>query len=115
MMKNKTTTMFQTGRIEFTVLDFLILNLFGPGLFRISCFGFRIHPRGVYFGPRGFFRASDFEFCSAGTRRRHDQNILGDLPAMKRRVLLSLAGAAAQENQAPLPLLQSTVFGRRES
>jgi hypothetical protein len=34
--------MFQTGRIEFAVLDFLILNLFEPGLFRISCFGFRI-------------------------------------------------------------------------
>jgi len=45
MMKNKTTTMFQTGRIEFTVLDFLILNLFGPGLFRISIFGFRIFIR----------------------------------------------------------------------
>jgi len=28
MMKNKTTTMLQTGRIEFTVLDFLILKLF---------------------------------------------------------------------------------------
>jgi len=45
MMKNKTITMFQTGRIEFTVLDFLILNLFGPGLFRISIFGFRIFIR----------------------------------------------------------------------
>jgi hypothetical protein len=38
--------MFQTGRIEFTVLDFVILNLLAPGLFRISCFGFRILIRG---------------------------------------------------------------------
>ena len=30
MMKNKTPTMLQTGRIEFTVLDFLILNSFWP-------------------------------------------------------------------------------------
>jgi hypothetical protein len=30
MMKNKTTAMLQTGRIEFTVLDFLILNSFWP-------------------------------------------------------------------------------------
>jgi len=30
MMKNKTITMLQTELIEFTVLDFLILNLFWP-------------------------------------------------------------------------------------
>jgi len=27
IMKNKSTAMLQTGRVEFTVLDFLILNL----------------------------------------------------------------------------------------
>ena len=37
MMKTKTTTMFQTGRFEFTVLDFLILNSF----WSFVCFGFR--------------------------------------------------------------------------
>jgi hypothetical protein len=30
LKKNKTTTMLQTGRIEFTALDFLILNSFWP-------------------------------------------------------------------------------------
>jgi len=40
MMKNKTTTMLQTGRIEFTVLDFLILNSFWPRF--VSDFEFRI-------------------------------------------------------------------------
>ena len=44
--------MFQTGRIEFTVLDFLILNLFGPGLFRIPCFGFRILVRELLVQPQ---------------------------------------------------------------
>jgi hypothetical protein len=42
--------MLQTGRIGFDVLDFLILNLFGP----------------VCFGPRGRFRASDFGFTLVG-------------------------------------------------
>jgi hypothetical protein len=43
-----------------------------------------------------------------------DENILGDLPTMQRRILLPLAGASAQEDQAPLPLLQSSVFRRGE-
>ena len=45
MMKNKMTAMLRTGRIEFTVLDYLILNLapvcFDP-LGSLSIFGFRI-------------------------------------------------------------------------
>jgi hypothetical protein len=56
--EKQTTTMLQTGRIELTVLDFLILSSFWPGLFRISCFEFRIYPCGVSFG----FRYSDFGF-----------------------------------------------------
>jgi hypothetical protein len=47
LMKNKTTTMVQTGRIGFGVLDF-------PDL-RFICFR-------VCFGPRGLFRYSDFGF-----------------------------------------------------
>ena len=45
--------MFQTGRIEFTVLDFMILNLFGPGLFRIPCFGISDFDSGVMAQPQG--------------------------------------------------------------
>jgi len=56
--EKQTTTMLQTGRIELTVLDFLILSSFWPGLFRISCFEFRIYPCGVSFGLD--IRISDF-------------------------------------------------------
>jgi hypothetical protein len=41
-MKYKTTTMFQTGRTEFGVLDLLSLSLLGVSLFRISVLGFWI-------------------------------------------------------------------------
>jgi hypothetical protein len=60
------------------------------------------------------FRYSDFEFCFLNARRSRDENILGDLPAVQRRVLLPLPGTSAQENQAPLPLLQPPIFGRGE-
>jgi hypothetical protein len=60
-------------------------------------------------------RYSDFEFCFPGARRSRDENFLGDLPSMQGRILLSLAGASPQEDQASLPLLQSPVFGRGES
>ena len=63
------------------------------------------------FGPRGRFRALDFGFFFSGTRRSHDENFLGELPAVPGRVLLPLARATAQKDQAPLPLLQPPVFG----
>ena len=44
--------------------------------------------------------------------KRSDKNFLGDLSTMQRRVLLSLAGTSAQEDQTSLPLLQSSVPGR---
>jgi len=52
------------GRIEFTVLDFLILNLFWHRF--VSDFVLRIAdlPCGVCFDPLGFFRYSELEFAS---------------------------------------------------
>jgi hypothetical protein len=69
-----------------------ILDLFWFGLFGISIFGFRI-----------FF-----------SWRKRDENILGDLPTMQWRILLPLSGTPPQEDQASLPLLQPSVFGRRK-
>jgi hypothetical protein len=82
-------------------------------LIRIRRFGFSEFE--IYLTPVCFgFRASNFGFCFDGEEKRRDKNFLGDLPAVQRRVLLPLAGASAQEDQAPLPLLQSPVFRRRE-
>ena len=59
-------------------------------------------------------RYSDFGFRFAGEKKRRDEDFLGDLPSMQRRVLLSLSRAPAQEDQAPLSLLQPPVFRRGE-
>jgi len=65
-MKNKTTTMLQTGRTEFTVLDFLILNLFWPRFVSVrgAAFDIRISDLPSWeacFDPRG-------RFCISGSK-----------------------------------------------
>jgi len=53
-------------------------------------------------------------FFSGRGGMSRDENFLGDLSSMQRRILLSLAGAPAQEDQTSMSLLQSPVFGRGE-
>jgi hypothetical protein len=78
--------------------------------------GFEDFPDFRFIGLLGCFgfRASNFGFSFVGEENSRDKNLLGDLPAMQRRILLSLPRTSPQKDPAPLSLLQPSVFGRGE-